>query len=269
MADLQETNQWPAGIYQIETEDPVLGGPPDLPQAKGIANVAPQQLADRTLWLKTKLDALLDGADPALDTLAELAAALNDDENFAATILARLGGLGGQAVSVSDLDVLTKTGLFEFPANAVGNPVPGTPGGIVHIENAGGRAQQFVASDNRNTYSRQRSDNTPTWTAWRRLWDDGQGSRQFADPGYEVLPSGLILQFGTATQGADTYTRVTFPIAFPNAVLCTQGIHVGSDGAMPIEVHGGTTNTGAVFRQFFHSGGASPAWLMRWLAIGH
>ena len=41
MANLNETDQWEAGIYQLEEDDPVLGGP------TGIDNVAPRQLANR------------------------------------------------------------------------------------------------------------------------------------------------------------------------------------------------------------------------------
>ena len=49
MANLTETNRWGAGIYQLETSDPVMGGP------NGIDNRAPRELANRTLWLKTEL----------------------------------------------------------------------------------------------------------------------------------------------------------------------------------------------------------------------
>lgn len=143
MADLVETAEWTAGIYQLETDDPVEGGP------GGIDNVQAQALANRTKYLKQMIEAfsttafiltLLDdpdaataratlGAAPtvspaltgtptaptaaggtnttqlattafvqaaiaalvasspaALDTLNELAAALGNDANFAATI---------------------------------------------------------------------------------------------------------------------------------------------------------------------------------------
>ena len=67
MANLTETNRWEAGIYQLETSDPVMGGP------NGIDNRAPRELANRTLWLKTEL------AKPAAqdDTLSELLELIN------------------------------------------------------------------------------------------------------------------------------------------------------------------------------------------------
>lgn len=159
MANLIEVPGWEAGIYQLETTDPVEGGP------AGVTNTPPRQLANRTAWLKQQVEGLgadkqpLDGtltalaalvlaadkliyatgadavatttltafgrsliddgdaaaaratlgaASPAdiaaaiaalvdaspgtLDTLNELAAALGDDPNFAATLTAALGG---------------------------------------------------------------------------------------------------------------------------------------------------------------------------------
>jgi len=63
MADLIETGEWVAGIYQIETTDPVLGGPPDLLTKAGVANISAQQLADRTAWLKAQVEDLAGGFD--------------------------------------------------------------------------------------------------------------------------------------------------------------------------------------------------------------
>lgn len=64
MANLQESAQWEAGIYQIETTDPVLGGP------NGISNVQGKQLANRTKFLKQFADELTT-ARGASATLAE------------------------------------------------------------------------------------------------------------------------------------------------------------------------------------------------------
>lgn len=55
MANLPETPDYPAGVYQLETSDPVLGG------AGGIANRQAEQLGNRTAWLKAKIDAFIDG----------------------------------------------------------------------------------------------------------------------------------------------------------------------------------------------------------------
>ncbi|MFY9141465.1 hypothetical protein [Sulfuricurvum sp.] len=53
MADLAETETYVAGIYQLEITDPVIGGP------DGIDNLQAKQLANRTNWLKAKIDSIL------------------------------------------------------------------------------------------------------------------------------------------------------------------------------------------------------------------
>jgi len=115
MATLTEVIEWTEGIYQLETDDPVLGG------ADGIDNVQAKQLANRTQWLKQQMEsaaedltshidssddphpmywndlrgeakisaavtALVNSSPAALDTLAELATALGNDPAFATTI---------------------------------------------------------------------------------------------------------------------------------------------------------------------------------------
>uniref|UniRef100_A0A1A9X0N9 Collar domain-containing protein n=1 Tax=Glossina brevipalpis TaxID=37001 RepID=A0A1A9X0N9_9MUSC len=49
MSYLKETAAWEDGIYQIETSDPVLGGP------DGITNRPTRELVNRTAWLKQQL----------------------------------------------------------------------------------------------------------------------------------------------------------------------------------------------------------------------
>lgn len=71
MADLTEVAEWVAGIYQLEEDDPVQGGP------GGIDNLQAQQLANRTKYLKQILDGIdLGGyqpADPSLTAISMLA----------------------------------------------------------------------------------------------------------------------------------------------------------------------------------------------------
>lgn len=52
MANLPETIQWDAGVYQIEIIDKVTGG------VDGIVNKAPKALANRTAYLKDRVEAL-------------------------------------------------------------------------------------------------------------------------------------------------------------------------------------------------------------------
>ena len=102
MANLSEDLVWKDGIYQLETTDPVVGGP------EGIDNRQAKELASRTQYLKAQVelrattvtvnaliaaavDSILGSTPETLDTLNELAAALGDDPNFAATLTALIG----------------------------------------------------------------------------------------------------------------------------------------------------------------------------------
>ncbi|WP_295044714.1 tail fiber protein [uncultured Paracoccus sp.] len=59
MANLPEADEWPAGIYQLETTDPVIGGPPNEATKAGVDNIPHQQLAKRTNWLHVRVNQLL------------------------------------------------------------------------------------------------------------------------------------------------------------------------------------------------------------------
>ena len=59
MANLNETDDFPAGIYQLEDTDPVKGGAPNEATKAGVDNIPHQQLARRTRWLKTRVDTLV------------------------------------------------------------------------------------------------------------------------------------------------------------------------------------------------------------------
>jgi len=123
MANLSEQALYELGIYQIETTDPVVGGP------DGLSNTQAKQLANRTAYLKQEVElrapvdsptftgspeaptpapgtdstrlattafvqaaveTILNAPPATLDTLNELAAALGDDPNFATTVMTLL-----------------------------------------------------------------------------------------------------------------------------------------------------------------------------------
>jgi len=59
MANLIEEAVWEAGIRQIETTDPVIGGPPNPATGAGLSNIQAYQLARRTAWLRAQFEALV------------------------------------------------------------------------------------------------------------------------------------------------------------------------------------------------------------------
>lgn len=58
MAGLNEESKWENEIYRVEENDPVVGG------EDGTSNKPQKQLANRTLWLKTKVEELFNKGKP-------------------------------------------------------------------------------------------------------------------------------------------------------------------------------------------------------------
>ncbi|WP_282672501.1 hypothetical protein [Moraxella nonliquefaciens] len=154
MANLQETSTWEAGIYQLETSDPVMGG------ENGIDNRAPRQLANRTLWLKNELArqiGLVNNGKLGKTENAVSATKLQTDRNIAMT------GDGSWNVNFDGLQnttgtmTLAKSGVTAGSYNSVTVDAKGrvTRGlnqthGLVTATTATGTAN--VATGNGNTF---------------------------------------------------------------------------------------------------------------------
>lgn len=153
MANLILTPEWVEGIYQLETSDPVMGGP------DGIDNRQAIQLGKRTEFLKQELEkrattespiltgtpkaptpaqsvnneqiattafvkaaiaALVGSAPTTLDTLAEIATALGNDGNLKQVLLDEIG----KKANLTDFTTLKNilVGIpFPYPLSAVPN----------------------------------------------------------------------------------------------------------------------------------------------------
>lgn len=131
--------------------------------------------------LQAKIDALIQAAPGALDTLNELAAALGNDPNFAATMSAALAGKAPLAhdhdaagvlryrgsVASAALDTATAAGYYRVDYNGQHQrtllvfDAPGTTG-VVQVESAYSGESRW----------RNRTDNV-SWSAWREAWHSG------------------------------------------------------------------------------------------------
>ncbi|MCP1375402.1 gp53-like domain-containing protein [Dyella lutea] len=93
------------------------------------------------------------------------------------------------------------------------------------------------------------------------------GSNQtLANPGYQKLPGGLIVQWGTVTTNGTTTKVVTFPVTFPTALL--------ADAVIPPDnnlVGGqGSTASTRTYTTKTTSGAASGAGItFNYIALGH
>lgn len=88
MATIPESPSFSPSVYQIETDDPVLGGP------EGVINIQAKQLADRTAFLKQAVEDAADVASGANakadDALAQIAQVEADAGSAAASAAAAL-----------------------------------------------------------------------------------------------------------------------------------------------------------------------------------
>ncbi len=100
MANLVENSKWEDAVYQLETSDPVVGGP------DGIDNLQPRQLANRTRYLKDQQEAH--------------AAAANPHPQYAKTDSPAFTG-SPQVPQASLFDVSTRAASTSFVQRALGN----------------------------------------------------------------------------------------------------------------------------------------------------
>lgn len=130
---------------------PGLSGVPTAPTAAGGTNTT--QIAT-TAFVQAAVIALINAAPGALDTLDELAAALGDDANFAATITAALAGKAATshthtALGISDstaagrgmlmaADAAAQTALLNVFTSALKGLVPASGGGTTNFLRADG-----------------------------------------------------------------------------------------------------------------------------------
>lgn len=160
MANLTETPVFETGVYQLETTDPVLGGP------NGISNRQAQLLANRTAWIKERLDN---------------------------------AGLGGQATEFSgDLDTLTAPGFYLIRSTASNIPVTGLGHLMVtgrqsvpEAGNSPAAVQMFFSQQINATFFRFVSGTT--WTAWFQL------RKSEDDLAFRQSLSGMVAYFATTT----------------------------------------------------------------------
>ncbi len=92
---------------------------------------------------------------------------------------------------------------------------------------------------------------TPNATNWTQLLQGLHvlfgGGGSLGTTGWQRLPDGLILQWGTKDTSASGQVTVTYPIAFPNAVFQVQ-VTVGSIGPYVAVVDSAVPGTATNFR---------------------
>ncbi|MGV1754810.1 phage tail fiber protein [Agrobacterium sp. CG674] len=106
--------------------DSVLTGTPVAPTA-GLGDVS--KTVANTEFVKNALDALIGAAPGTLDTLQEIADALGDDPNFAATVTQQLAGKADKVHAHVVADITDLAALLDAKATKVSPDFTGTPTG--------------------------------------------------------------------------------------------------------------------------------------------
>ena len=246
-------------------ESPTLTGTPKAPTPAAGDNTT--QVAT-TAFVQAALTALINGAPATLDTMKEIAAAINNDPKFSTTINNALAlkapllspALTGTptaptaAQSVNNTQIATTAFVKSAIAAMVGS-APAALDTLNELAAALGNDPNFATTMLNALAGKQPLDNTLTNLSGKDVAgllaylglgeaakrDVGTGENQIPDmtsfasgDGWMKLPNGKILQYGrgaiTPTLSTQTM-RITFSIPFPKKVDCAMLTHSGDGGA--------------------------------------
>ncbi|HAX1661021.1 TPA: phage tail protein [Escherichia coli] len=221
-----------------------------------------------TEFVQAAITALINGAPATLDTLKEIAVAINNDPKFSTTInnaLALKAPLSSPALtgtptaptaaqSVNNTQIATTAFVKSAIAGMVGS-APAALDTLNELAAALGNDPNFATTMLNALAGKQPLDNTLTNLSGKDVAgllaylglgeaakrDVGTGENQIPDmasfasgDGWMKLPNGKILQYGrgAVTPTLSTQTmRITFSIPFPKKADCAMLTHSGDGGA--------------------------------------
>ena len=249
MANLPESSTFDAGVYQIETTDPVIGGP------NGITNAPLKNLANRTKYLKDHVDALETSraplASPAftgtptaptaavgtnttqIATTAFVQAQLSSSVPAASETVAGKVELATAAETQAGTDntrAVTPAGLAAAGATKLRTPRTLTIGNTgknfdgsadvswslaevgvtAATETASGIVELATAAE-----TQAGTDNTRAVTPAGLAAAFKGANQSLSGNGYQNLPGGLIIQWGMVDDASRTQANLSIPITFP------------------------------------------------------
>lgn len=236
-------------------ESPTFTGTPKAPTPAAGNNTT--QVAT-TAFVQAALTALINGAPATLDTLKEIAAAINNDPNFSTTInnaLALKAPLSSPALtgtptaptaaqSVNNTQIATTAFVKSAIAAMVGS-APAALDTLNELASALGNDPNFATTMLNALAGKQPLDNTLTnlsgkdvagLLAYLGLGEAakrnvGTGDNQIPDmgafasgSGWFRLPGGYIVQFGTFSGNTTRFISGHFPIPFPNRPMVSVSV---------------------------------------------
>ncbi|ENL3755199.1 TPA: phage tail protein [Salmonella enterica subsp. enterica serovar Derby] len=236
-------------------ESPTLTGTPKAPTPAEGNNTT--QIAT-TAFVQAALTALINGAPATLDTLKEIAAAINNDPKFSTTInnaLALKAPLSSPALtgtptaptaaqSVNNTQIATTAFVKSAIAAMVGS-APAALDTLNELAAALGNDPNFATTMLNALTGKQPLDNTLTNLSGKDVAgllaylglgeaakrDVGTGDNQIPDmgafasgSGWFRLPGGYIVQFGTFSGNTTRFISGHFPIPFPNRPMVSVSV---------------------------------------------
>ncbi|QMK07654.1 phage tail protein [Escherichia coli] len=236
-------------------ESPTFTGTPKAPTPAAGNNTT--QLAT-TAFVQAALTALINDAPATLDTLKEIAAAINNDPNFSTTInnaLAQKAPLSSPALtgtptaptaaqSVNNTQIATTAFVKSAIAAMVGS-APAALDTLNELAAALGNDPNFATTMLNALAGKQPLDNTLTNLSGKDVAgllaylglgeaakrDVGTGDNQIPDmgafasgSGWFRLPGGYIVQFGTFSGNTTRFISGHFPIPFPNQPMVSVSV---------------------------------------------
>ncbi|MDF8662986.1 phage tail protein [Escherichia coli] len=234
---------------------PTFTGTPKAPTPAAGNNTT--QVAT-TAFVQAALTALINGAPATLDTLKEIAAAINNDPNFSTTInnaLALKAPLSSPALtgtptaptaaqSVNNTQIATTAFVKSAIAGMVGS-APAALDTLNELAAALGNDPNFATTMLNALAGKQPLDNTLTNLSGKDVAglltylglgeaakrDVGTGDNQIPDmgafasgSGWFRLPGGYIVQFGTFSGNSTRFISGHFPIPFPNRPMVSVSV---------------------------------------------
>ncbi len=236
-------------------DSPTFTGTPKAPTPAAGNNTT--QLAT-TAFVQAALTTLINGAPATLDTLKEIAAAINNDPKFSTTInnaLALKAPLSSPALtgtptaptaaqSVNNTQIATTAFVKSAIAAMVGS-APAALDTLNELAAALGNDPNFATTMLNALAGKQPLDNTLTNLSGKDVAglltylglgeaakrDVGTGDNQIPDmgafasgSGWFRLPSGYIVQFGTFSGNTTRFISGHFPIPFPNQPMVSVSV---------------------------------------------
>ncbi|MCH4619829.1 phage tail protein [Escherichia coli] len=236
-------------------ESPTFTGTPKAPTPAAGNNTT--QIAT-TEFVQAALTALINGAPATLDTLKEIAAAINNDPKFSTTInnaLALKAPLSSPALtgtptaptaaqSVNNTQIATTSFVKSAIAAMVGS-APAALDTLNELAAALGNDPNFATTMLNALAGKQPLDNTLTNLSGKDVAglltylglgeaakrDVGTGDNQIPDmgafasgSGWFRLPGGYIVQFGTFSGNTTRFISGHFPIPFPNQPMVSVSV---------------------------------------------